>query len=208
MLGKDAVAQIEQNPYILLDITYGVDFNKIDKMAMDLGIAINDVKRIESAIKYSLSLSSINGHTCVIKENLIKFVKELLKVEEKNIEEVLINLNINEKVIIENREDNKWIYLNTFYFAEKYIAQRLITLNNAENIKKVKNFKSKFKKLEEESNIFLSEKQKQAIEMVNDNNVCVITGGPGTGKTTIIKFIIDLFKKQEKRKVVLCAPTR
>lgn len=208
MLGKDAVAQIEQNPYILLDITYGVDFNKIDKMAMDLGIAINDVKRIESAIKYSLSLSSINGHTCVIKENLIKFVKELLKVEEKNIEEVLINLNINEKVIIENREDNKWIYLNTFYFAEKYIAQRLITLNNAGNIKKVKNFKSKFKKLEEESNIFLSEKQKQAIEMVNDNNVCVITGGPGTGKTTIIKFIIDLFKKQEKRKVVLCAPTR
>ena len=208
MLGKDAVAQIEQNPYILLDITYGVDFNKIDKMAMDLGIAINDVKRIESAIKYSLSLSSINGHTCVIKENLIKFVKELLKVEEKNIEEVLINLNINEKVIIENREDNKWIYLNTFYFAEKYIAQRLITLNNAENIKKVKNFKSKFKELEEESNIFLSEKQKQAIEMVNDNNVCVITGGPGTGKTTIIKFIIDLFKKQEKKKVVLCAPTR
>lgn len=175
---------------------------------MDLGIAINDVKRIESAIKYSLSLSSINGHTCVIKENLIKFVKELLKVEEKNIEEVLINLNINEKVIIENREDNKWIYLNTFYFAEKYIAQRLITLNNAENIKKVKNFKSKFKELEEESNIFLSEKQKQAIEMVNDNNVCVITGGPGTGKTTIIKFIIDLFKKIEKKKVVLCAPTR
>lgn len=208
MLGKDAVSQIEQNPYILLDITYGVDFNKIDKMAMDLGVMPNDSKRIESAIKYSLSLSSINGHTCVIKENLIKFVKDLLKVEEKDIEEVLLNLNINQKVIIEKREDNEWIYLNTFYFAEKFIAERIIALNKADNIKKIKSFKSKFKKAEEDSEIFLSEKQKQAIEMVNDNNVCVITGGPGTGKTTIIKFIIDLFKTQEKKKVVLCAPTR
>ena len=82
MLGKDAVQQIEQNPYILLDITYGVDFNKIDKMAMDLGVTINDTKRIESAIKYSLTLSSNNGHTCAVKENLIKFVKDLLGVDE------------------------------------------------------------------------------------------------------------------------------
>ncbi len=208
MLGKDAVSQIEQNPYILLDITYGVDFNKIDKMAMDLGISINDVKRIESAIKYSLTLSSINGHTCVIKENLIKFVKDLLKVEEKNIEEVLINLNATEKVILEKKDDQTWTYLNTYYFAEKFIAQRLLALNKADNIKKIKNFKTKFKKIEEEANIFLSEKQKQAIKMVNENNVCVITGGPGTGKTTIIKFIIELFKKEEKKKVVLCAPTR
>ena len=208
MLGKDAVYQIQQDPYILLDITYGVDFNKIDKMAMDLGVQPNDAKRIESAIKYSLTLSSTNGHTCVIKENLIKFVKDLLQVSEEDIEEVLINLNINDKVILEKREDIDWIYLNTFYYAEKFIATKLNALKNADNIKKIKNFKSKFKKTEDEANIFLSEKQKQAIEMVNDNNVCVITGGPGTGKTTIIKFIIDLYKVQEKKKVVLCAPTR
>ena len=208
MLGKDAVSQIEQNPYILLDITYGVDFNKIDKMAIDLGVAPNDVKRIESAIKYGLVISSANGHTCVIKENLIKFVKDLLKVSEKDIEEVLINLNSNEKVILEARDGQEWIYLNTYYFAEKFIAQRLIALNKADNVKKIKSFKTKFKKAEEEAKISLSEKQKQAIEMVNENNVCIITGGPGTGKTTIIKFIIDLYKKQEKKKVVLCAPTR
>ena len=208
MLGKDAVSQIQQDPYVLLDITYGVDFNKIDKMAMDLGVQPNDAKRIESAIKYSLTLSSTNGHTCVIKENLLKFVKDLLQVSEEDIEEVLINLNINDKVILEKREDIDWIYLNTFYYAEKFIATKLNALKNADNIKKIKNFKSKFKKTEDEANIFLSEKQKQAIEMVNDNNVCVITGGPGTGKTTIIKFIIDLYKVQEKKKVVLCAPTR
>lgn len=208
MLGKDAVSQIEQNPYILLDITYGVDFNKIDKMAMDLGVAVNDVKRIESAIKYSLTLSSNNGHTCVIKENLVKFVKDLLGVKEDDVEETLINLNSQEKVIMEKQEEQILVYLNTYYFAEKFIAQRIIALNNADNLKKIKNFKSKFKIIEENSNIFLSQKQKEAIEAVNENNVCVITGGPGTGKTTIVKFIIDLYKKQEKKKVVLCAPTR
>ena len=207
MLGKDAIEQIEQNPYILLDITYGVDFNKIDKMAMDLGININDTKRIESAIKYSLTISSNNGHTCVIKENLIKFVKELLGVDETDIEETLINLNVQQRIIMEQLEENTFVYLNTYYFAEKFIADRLIALNKADNMKKVKNFKTKFKVIEETSNIYLSEKQKEAIEAVNENNVCIITGGPGTGKTTIIKFIIDLYKKQEKKKVVLCAPT-
>jgi len=207
MLGKNAIAEIEQNPYILLDITYGVDFNKIDKMAMDLGININDTKRIESAIKYSLTISSNNGHTCVIKENLIKFVKDLLGVDESDVEETLINLNVQQKIIIEEREEETFVYLNTYYFSEKFIADRLIALNKADNMKKVKNFKTKFKVIEETSSIYLSKKQKEAIEAVNENNVCIITGGPGTGKTTIIKFIIDLYKKQEKKKVVLCAPT-
>lgn len=207
MLGKDATQQIEQNPYILLDITYGVDFNKIDKMAMDLGVNRNDSKRIESAIKYSLTLSSNNGHTCVVKENLIKFVKDLLGVNEADIEEALVNLNVQQRVILEKREEETFAYLNTYYFSEKFIADRLIALNNAENMKKVRNFKAKFKGIEETASIFLSKKQKEAIEAVNENNVCIITGGPGTGKTTIIKFIIDLYKNTEKKKVVLCAPT-
>ena len=131
-----------------------------------------------------------------------------LGVKEEDIEETLINLNSQEKVIMEEQEEHIWVYLNTYYFAEKFIAQRIIALNKADNLKKIKNFKAKFKIIEEASNIFLSQKQKEAIEAVNENNVCVITGGPGTGKTTIIKFIIDLFNEQEKKKVVLCAPTR
>ena len=177
-------------------------------MAIDLGIAINDAKRIESAIKYSLNLSSENGHTCVIKENLITFVKNLLKVSETDVEEVLIKLISLEKVIKDTIETQEWIYLNTFYFAEKYIAKKLVELDNSNNIKKSKNFNAKLKTLEKEADISLSQKQKEALKMVNENNVCVITGGPGTGKTTIIKFIIDLFKNEEKKKVVLCAPTR
>ena len=204
--GKDAISEIEANPYMLLDITYGVDFKKIDKMALDLGLANNDEKRIESAIKYSLALASNNGNTCVEKQNLITFVQNLLNVEPKDIENSLINLKARAKIEIKNLEGIEWVYLNTFYICEKNIAEKLLILKQAKNIKKIKDFEKKFKQKEENINIVLSEKQKEAIKTVNDNNVCIITGGPGTGKTTIIKFIIELYKNEGK-KVVLCAPT-
>lgn len=204
--GTDAIAQIEQNPYMLLDITYGVDFKKIDKMALDLGLAGNDENRIESAIRYSLALASNNGNTCVEKQNLITYVQELLQVEPQNIENSIINLKARGKIAVENLEDIEWVYLNSFYVCEKNIAEKLTILKKSKNIKKIKEFDKKFKKEEKSTDINLSEKQKEAIKIVNDNNVCVITGGPGTGKTTIIKFIINLFKNEGK-KVVLCAPT-
>lgn len=204
--GKDAITEIEANPYMLLDITYGVDFKKIDKMALDLGIAGNDEKRVESAIKYSLALASNNGNTCVEKQNLITFVHDLLNVDENYIETCMINLKAQAKIEIENTEDIEWVYLNTFYVCEKNIANKLITLKQAKNIKKIKEFDKKFIEEENSIDIVLSDKQREAIKAVNTNNVCVITGGPGTGKTTIIKFVIELFKNEGK-KVVLCAPT-
>ena len=88
-----------------------------------------------------------------------------------------------------------------------FIAAKLIRLDNVKNRKRIKNIEEKLEKQEGENKIELSDKQKEAIYSINQNNVCVITGGPGTGKTTIIKTIIDLYKKEAK-KVVLCAPTR
>lgn len=205
-LGVNAIEEIEKNPYILLDITYGVDFKQIDKMAMDLGIAQDNEKRIESAIKYSLITASYNGNTCVIKENLIMFVKSLINTEQQNIENCIINLKGREEIVLEKRRDEEWVYLYPFYKAEENIAKKLIALNETKNIKKITNLKQQLKIYERASKIELSDKQKEAIEQVNENNVSVITGGPGTGKTTIIKFIIELYKAQ-KMKVVLCAPT-
>ncbi len=208
LLGVNAIEQIENDPYILIDIARGVDFKQIDKMALDLGISYDNDKRIRSGIKYALIRATYNGHACVIKENLIEFVISLLDVMTENIEDGLIELRANDEIVIEERNDGTgtWIYLSNFYYTEQDIALRIKQLQSAPNVKQIKNIAVLLKKLETQSNIELSEKQKEAIELVNENNVTIITGGPGTGKTTIIKSIIDIYE-QKGNKVVLCAPT-
>ena len=205
-LGKDAVEKIEDDPYILIDIVYGVDFHKIDRIALEIGIQKDSDSRIKSGIKYALLLASYNGNTCVQKESLIVYVEGLLEVDRKLIENVLINLNMQKEIVIEDFKGEEWVYLYPFYKAETNIAERLMKLQNFKNIKYIKNFKEEINKQETKQNIKLSEKQFEAIEQINENNVCIITGGPGTGKTTIIKCMLDLYKNH-KKKVVLCAPT-
>lgn len=206
LLGINAIEQIESNPYILIDIARGVDFKQIDQMALNLGISYDNQKRIESGIKYGLIKATYNGHSCVIKENLIEFVISLLDVKTENVEDNLINLKVKEEIIIEKREGTEWIYLENFYKVEQEIAIRIVRLDEAPNMKKIENIENALKKVESKSNIELSEKQREAVKSINKNNVTIITGGPGTGKTTIIKTIIDLYEKRNK-KVVLAAPT-
>lgn len=204
--GSNAIEEIEANPYILIDITRGVDFKQIDKMALDLGISYDNEKRVISGIKYGLIRSTYNGHTCVLKTNLMEFVINLLDVSSENVEDGLINLKVKNEIVIEERDDEEYVYLATFYNAEVEIVLRIKRLQNAKNVKKVLNIETELKKAEENSSIELSDKQKEAVKLVNENNVTIITGGPGTGKTTIIKSIIDIYEGKGK-KVVLCAPT-
>ena len=205
-LGINAIEEIETNPYVLIDVANNVDFKLIDKMALEIGIAQNNEKRIRSGIKYALIRATYNGHCAVLKENLYEFVKTLLNVDFDDIENSIINMKASKEVYIENREEKTWVYLYYYYMVEENIASKLLTLDKARNIKKIPHLNKEIKEIEKETNIFLSEKQKEAIEAVNNNNVCIITGGPGTGKTTIIKSIIELYKKH-KKKAVLCAPT-
>lgn len=223
-LGSNAIEEIEANPYVLIDVANNVDFKKIDKMAIDIGLPYNNDKRIKSGIKYAIMCSNLNGHCAVLKENLITFCKELLGVTNEEIEENIIDLKVNNQIVIETRNkkneleniidevngkesnEQNWVYLTPYYKAEENIANRIRILQNSHNIKEIKNVKTELKKIEKNSDIELSEKQKEAIEAVNENNVCIITGGPGTGKTTIIKTIIELYKNDGK-KPVLCAPT-
>ena len=221
-LGLDAIARIEENPYILVDIVTRVDFKKIDKMAMELGIPYDSIERVSSGIKYALSLITMNGHTCTLRENLETFCCQLLGIGETEFETGLIALKTNNEIIEEEREgeiedEDKhligrssetkvWVYSKPFYTAEINVASRLILLDKFKNVKHIKALKTELKNREKKNGIKLSDKQKEAIETINDHNVCVITGGPGTGKTTIIKTIIDIYKSHGM-KPILCAPT-
>ena len=206
-LGTNAIEQIEANPYILIDIARGVDFKQIDKMAMDLGMEINNDKRIKSGIKYALIKITYNGHCCTLRENLIQYVQTLLGISRDDIENNLINLKTLGEIVEEERVENEiWVYLASFYQTEANISKRLNFLNNSKNIKYIRTIDKELEKFELLDDIRLSDKQKEAIKLVNDNNVSIITGGPGTGKTTIIKAIIEVYKSKGN-KVVLCAPT-
>lgn len=205
-LWPNTITTIEENPYILVDLTVRVNFAQIDQIAIKMGMDLENDKRIRSGIKYALKLSTNNGHCAVLYENLIQFVKDLLNVSEVMIENNIIFLKTKNEIVLEDRENQEWVYLYNYYVAEKNVAESLIALDNYLNVKEVSNFEKKLKKIEKHSDLELSEKQREAVIAVQEHNVCVITGGPGTGKTTIIKTIIEMYKQEEK-KVVLCAPT-
>lgn len=205
-LGENAIEEIKANPYKLIDVANNVDFKQIDKIAIDMGIEYNNQKRIRSGIKYSLIRACNNGHCRVSEKELYKFVENLLGVSEEEVENEIIELKVKEEIVVYKQGEENWIYLSYYYKAEENVSERLLLLDKSKNIKKIHNFDKELKNIEKETNIFLSDKQKEALEAINNNNVCVITGGPGTGKTTIIKVIIELYNKRGK-KTVLCAPT-
>ena len=206
-LGAMAIETIEENPYVLIDLVRGINFKQIDEMALKLGTDAGSLKRITSGIKYALIQISYNGHSCVILQNLEEFVVNLLNISIDEVENGIIHLKAKGEIIIENRDDDtEWVYLESFYNTEVAICNRLNKLSETENSKKVKNVEDEMKRVENENEIELSKKQKEAVQAINDNNITIITGGPGTGKTTIIKSIIEIYIKQNN-KIVLAAPT-
>ena len=217
-LGPDTINIIQNNPYILSELGIRVDFSQIDKMALDIGIERNDLNRVNAGIRHGLTLATYNGHSCVLESNLITFVSNLLKISEDDVIYAIKDLRSKEQIKIENREEiatvdgktelqiQTWVYLMEYYKTELNIAIKLEALKQSDNIKKISSFDKKLKNIERITKLELSDKQKEAIKLINDNNVCIITGGPGTGKTTIIKTIIEIYK-DEGKKVVLAAPT-
>ena len=200
-LGIGTIEKIKENPYILLKFLYGVDFKNIDRMALALGIEHESTHRISSGIKYAMNQSTKNGNTCVLKEKLIEYVANILNVYPELVENEFTNLCYSREVYFENG----YAFLSDYYLAEEVVAKKLLMLTNAHNKKNI-NLDKKIAEFEKELKITLSEEQKEAVKSVFDNRVSIITGGPGTGKTTIIKMLIKLFKYDETE-FALCAPT-
>lgn len=200
-LGISAIDKIKENPYILINLLYGVDFKNIDKMALSMGIDHDSANRISSGIKYAMNLSVKNGNTCVQKEKLIEYVTNILNVDITLVENEFTALCYAKEIYLENDQ----VFLSDYYIAEENVAKKLLMLAKSSNKKNI-NLDKKIEEFEQNLKIELSVEQKKAVKLAFENKVSIITGGPGTGKTTIIKMIINLLKYEELE-FALCAPT-
>ena len=203
---------IEEDIYMIIRDILDITFKKVDSIALNMGIEKDSLIRIKAAIIYIINeICNLYGHSYVFKEELIMYLPKVLGTTIT--EEQFID-SIKELVIdteLEIREEK--IYLSNMYHAETYIVKRLRSLSNNEE-KIDKKLEERIKIIEEDHNIKYNEEQLQAIKMSSLKNFLIITGGPGTGKTTIMKAITEIYKQSNKltydrlnEKMVLLAPT-
>ncbi|MGB9679528.1 MAG: ATP-dependent RecD-like DNA helicase [Thermoanaerobacteraceae bacterium] len=205
--GSAAIELIKQNPYRLAEDIFGIGFKTADKIAWSLGIDMNSSYRISSGTRYVLMQYAANGHTYIPKDLLKKEAAQLLSVKEDDIEDSLVLLVQSNKIYIDNFEDKiTAVYYLPYYVAEANTAERLFKMALMESENFDIDLLEEIHDIEKEEGIILAERQKAAIEQSVRNSVLVITGGPGTGKTTVINSIIKMFERRGKT-VALTAPT-
>ncbi|XZM77771.1 SF1B family DNA helicase RecD2 [Clostridium perfringens] len=204
--GASSVDTVKNNPYILCDEISGIGFKTSDKIARSLGIEIDSPFRIQSGIRYVINEFCANGHTFMPKDELIKEASNVLTVSGDIIEENIKNVALDRKIKLERVNDKEGVFTIPNYYCELGITNRILTLaiSNFQDISvDVDHLILQFEK---KNNITFAESQKDAIISAFQNGIEIITGGPGTGKTTIIKCIIEIFETCGL-KVLLGAPT-
>ncbi|HHX12085.1 MAG TPA: ATP-dependent RecD-like DNA helicase [Clostridiales bacterium] len=196
---------IKENPYRLAEDISGVGFKTADEIARRIGIGIDSDYRIKAGILYTLLQASNEGHIYLPEKELFNRARTLLNADEESINRQLMTLNIEKKIIIRELRETNYIYSASFYYMELNIARMLHDLNipyelEGEYVRK------HVEVIEEHLDIELEELQRKAVIEAAANGLLVITGGPGTGKTTTINAIIKLFEK-EGMDILLAAPT-
>ncbi len=199
---------IENNPYKLADDIFGIGFKMADKIAAASGFSLDSAERIKAGIKYILNQASLDGHVYLPLDELTAKTVEILSVNEVLVENALRELQIEHQIWRDKSDENTQgrVYLNVYYYAEVSVAKKLLELYENKGIYSNEYYNGLISKAEEKTGIELAEKQKEAVMEALTQGVLVITGGPGTGKTTIINTIITLLEDDEK-KIVLAAPT-
>ncbi len=203
-VGKDTIDIVKTNPYSLLGFVKSLDFKVVDDIGKSLGIDLNNEDRLDNGIIYALTKITEFGHTCVEYENLIKYCVQLLEVDDCEITKSVERLVFEERLYRDRIDDEEYIFRKSMYLAEENIAKCI--LDHTRQKFKKKDLEKIISKVSRENEIELSIEQKNAIDICLNNMISVVTGGPGTGKTTIIKCIIDILEEQRKS-YVLCAPT-
>ncbi len=202
-----AVAKIRENPYRLCEDIFGIGFKTADRIAMKLGIDPGSRFRTRSGIKYVLTLGTAHGHTYLPEDILKEHTQTLLGTQDIDIEDALISLIFDKVVQTEKGDDGtNHIYLSPFYNAEQGVCKRLLSLSQLQFHCEIDDFEDKLEKFQKDEGVQLAMMQGEAVREAMRNGVLVITGGPGTGKTTIIKSIIKLLMDDGHR-IALAAPT-
>ena len=196
---------IKNNPYILCGDNIGVDFGKTDKMAEEFGIESDSYCRVSAGVLYILRHNSFNGHVCLPVDKLITMASEFLEVDISLVGQVVESMGEDNSIAIYNTGKKLYAYLVELYISESYIAGRAALMLQLQCPEK-ENLENKLDELESELGIHYDGLQRRAIAKAVSSNIFVLTGGPGTGKTTTVNGILSMLEKQGL-KVVLAAPT-
>lgn len=203
--GNSIYRVIEENPYQIADHVSGVGFKTADEIAAKVGIHTDSDFRIRSGIFYTLMQSMGEGHIYLLKETLSWRAGRLLEIEIRDIERYLMDLAMEKKIMMKEAEDGMRIYSSHFYYMEMNVARMLHDLNICEQLPDDLLIQ-RLEKIEDETGMILDDMQRKAVTEAVKRGILVLTGGPGTGKTTTINAMIRFFES-EGMTILLAAPT-
>lgn len=200
--GKESIDKVKENPYRLADDIWGIGFKTADGIARKMGYEMNDERRLRSGLIYTLNQLADEGHCYAEEEQLIATARQLLEADEECIRTAMTHAIETENLML----DGTAIYLPPFYYAECGTANRLCTLVHTKEAGSIFTARFDLAKLQRETGIEYDEVQVEAIRQAIASKVMVLTGGPGTGKTTTTKAIIAALQSAGMR-ILLAAPT-
>jgi exodeoxyribonuclease V alpha subunit len=203
--GPRLYSVLKENPYQLADDIPGVGFKMADEIARKAGIFTDSDFRIKCGVLYTLLQATANGHTFLPEGELLSQTSELLKIEPSFIEKHLMDMQLDKRLVIRELEGKRIVYASQYYYMELNVAKMLHDLNIRGRMAE-EEIRTQLLKLQKEEQIELDEKQVQAVVEAVNSGLLIITGGPGTGKTTTINTIIRFFESQEME-ILLAAPT-
>lgn len=203
--GSAALKTVHENPYIISASHIGASFAEADNLALELGIEGDSINRISAAVLFELQHNSGNGHCFIPRDKLIAATSQLISVPADLVSDAIDSLSENGGLVCDKVANLNVCYLTELYEAETYTAERLKSMVGLKT-KSSANIERLITKLESLYDISYAPLQKQSIELALNNRILVITGGPGTGKTTILKGILSLYDELELE-TLLAAPT-
>lgn len=203
--GSAALETVHENPYIISASHIGASFAEADNLALELGIEGDSINRISAAVLFELQHNSGNGHCFIPRDKLIAATSQLISVPVDLVSDAIDSLSENGGLVCDKVANLNVCYLTELYEAETYTAERLKSMVGLKT-KSSANIERLITKLESLYDISYAPLQKQSIELALNNRILVITGGPGTGKTTILKGILSLYDELELE-TLLAAPT-